>query len=177
MPSLSQRGNESGGSNSNPRKVVDMIDDLDKKIIGLIQGDLPVDLRPFAVLAEKLGIAEDDVLAKVKSLKQRGIIRRFGATLRHQEAGFSSNAMVAWIVPDDRVDEIGRMMADFREVTHCYQRKPQKGWAYNLYTMIHGDGTEQCRQIAHQMSQETGMDRYILLFSEKEFKKTSMEYF
>lgn len=154
-----------------------MIDDLDKKIIALIQGDLPVDPRPFAVLAEKLGIAEDDLLAKVKSLKERGIIRRFGATLRHQEAGFSSNAMVAWIVPENRVDEIGRAVAGFREVTHCYQRKPQKGWAYNLYTMIHGESREQCHQIAQRMSRETGIDRYILLFSEKEFKKTSMEYF
>jgi DNA-binding Lrp family transcriptional regulator len=166
-----------GGSYSNPLRVIDMIDDLDKKIIALIQGDLPVDLRPFAVLAEKLGIAEDDLLAKVKSLKQRGIIRRFGATLRHQEAGFSSNAMVAWIVPEDRVEEIGRAVAGFREVTHCYQRKPRKGWAYNLYTMIHGESRDQCHQIARRMSQETGIDQYILLFSEKEFKKTSMEYF
>ena len=154
-----------------------MIDDLEKKIIALIQGDLPADLQPFAVLAEKLGIGEDHLLAKLKSLLHRGIIRRFGATLRHKEAGFISNAMVAWIVPEDSVEETGRAMAAFQEVSHCYQRKPQEGWAYNLYTMIHGYSREQCVQIARRMSHEAGIDQYILLFSEKEFKKTSMEYF
>ncbi len=151
-----------------------MIDELDKKIIGLIQGDLPLDPRPFAVLAEKIGIREDEFVEKVKSLKKRGIIRRFGATLRHQEAGFSSNAMVAWLVPEERIDKVGKTMASFREVTHCYQRRPQKDWKYNLFTMIHGDNEDGCYQIARRMSQQTGVDEYLLLFSEKEFKKVSM---
>ena len=108
---------------------------------------------------------------------KRGIIRRFGATLRHQEAGFSSNAMVAWIVPDERIEEVGETMAGFREVTHCYQRRTQRDWRYNLYTMIHGDNRDECYRIARRMSRHTGIDEYTLLFSEKEFKKTSMEYF
>ena len=154
-----------------------MIDDLDKKIIGFIQGDLPLDLKPFAVIADKIGITEDECVERIRSLKERGIIRRFGATLRHQEAGFSSNAMIAWLVPDDRVEEVGRTMAGFREVTHCYQRRPEKDWKYNLYTMIHGDTKGECNRIAQRMSQQARIDDYALLFSEKEFKKTSMEYF
>jgi len=154
-----------------------MIDETDKRIIQLIQGDLPVDLRPFAVLARKLGMEEGKFIERVKSLKQRGIIRRFGATLRHQEAGFSANAMVAWMVPEKKMEEVGEAMAAFREVTHCYQRQSHKGWKYNLYTMIHGESEEQCYRIAEKMSAETGMTNYVLLFSEKEFKKTSMKYF
>ena len=154
-----------------------MIEDTDKKIIRLIQGDLPMDLRPFKILAERLGISEDEFIERVKSLKRREIIRRFGATLRHQEAGFSANAMVAWIVPEEKIEEVGGVMAAFREVTHCYQRQSYKDWKYNLYTMVHGDSEEQCYRIAEKMSAETGMTDYILLFSEKEFKKTSMQYF
>ena len=153
------------------------IDETDKRIIQLIQGDIPLDSRPFAVLAEKLGIGEGEFIDRVKSLQKRGIIRRFGATLRHQEAGFSANAMVAWMVPEGSIEEVGRAMAAFREVTHCYQRQPFKDWKYNLYTMVHGDSEEQCYQIAEKMSAETGMTDYVLLFSEKEFKKTSMKYF
>jgi siroheme decarboxylase len=154
-----------------------MIDETDKRIIQLIQGDLPVDARPFAVLAKKLGMEEDEFIERVKSLKKRGIIRRFGATLRHQEAGFSANAMVAWMVPEERIEEVGGAMAAFREVTHCYQRQSHKDWKYNFYTMIHGESEEQCYRIAEKMSAETGMTDYVLLFSEKEFKKTSMKYF
>ena len=120
------------------------IDDLDKKIISLIQGDLPFDPKPFAVMADQLGITEDEFMERVRSLKKEGVIRRFGATLYHQEAGFGANAMVAWLVPDERVDEVGKVMADFREVTHCYQRRPQRDWKYNLYTMVHGDNEDAC---------------------------------
>ena len=154
-----------------------MIDEFDKKVISLIQGDLPVDPRPFAVLADQVGLTEAQFIARIKGLKERGIIRRFGATLRHQEAGFNSNAMVAWVVPDHRIDEAGSVLAKFREVTHCYQRRAQKDWPYNLYTMIHGSNRDQCFQIAARMSRSAGIDEYELLFSEKEFRKTSMEYF
>ena len=154
-----------------------MIDEVDKKVIALIQGDLPLVPKPYAVMAEMVGMSEEKLLDRVKNLKKRGILRRFGATLRHQEAGFSSNAMVAWAVPDDRVEGIGETLSRFREVTHCYQRKPQEDWQYNVYTMIHGNNHEQCYEIAERMSLSIGIDEYVLLFSEKEFKKTSMEYF
>jgi len=154
-----------------------MIDEIDKKVIGLIQGDLPLDKRPFATMAKKIDLTEEEFLSRVKDLKKQGIVRRFGATLRHQEAGFSSNAMVAWVVPDGRVDEAGGLLSKFPEVTHCYERRPQKDWQYNLYTMIHGNDRDLCIQIAERMSRSVGIDQYVLLFSEKEFKKTSMEYF
>jgi siroheme decarboxylase len=154
-----------------------MIDDLDKKIIGLIQGDIPIDPRPFAVMADKIGISEDQFIGRLKSMVKDGTIRRFGATLYHRSAGINSNAMVAWFIPEDRIEETGRALAKFKEVTHCYQRTPQKDWKYNLYTMIHGQNDSDCRAIAERMSKGVGISEYILLFSEKEFKKTSMEYF
>lgn len=154
-----------------------MPEELEKKIISHIQGDIPLHKKPFKILAEKVGISEQEFLDTIKRLKKRNIIRRFGATLRHQEAGFSSNAMIAWKVPEHRVDEVGTKMAEFREVTHCYQRVPHRDWPYNLYTMVHGNSRQQCYDIAEDMSSLIEIDDYILLFSEKEFKKTSMEYF
>jgi DNA-binding Lrp family transcriptional regulator len=154
-----------------------MIDELDKKVISLIQGDLPLAPRPFALFAREIGISEEQFVDRVRRLKERGIIRRFGATLRHQEAGYNSNAMVAWKVPHERVDEVGRILAKFQEVTHCYQRRPEGDWKYNLYTMIHGSTREECYRLVTEMSRAAGVQDYLLLFSEKEFKKTSMEYF
>ena len=154
-----------------------MIDKTDKKIINLLQKDLPLDPRPFKLMADIIGIDEDQFLDRVNSMIASGVIRRFGATLYHQEAGFSSNAMVAWVVPECRIEETGNALAEFKEVTHCYQRTARKDWRYNLYTMIHGDNRNECYEIALRMSQSIGIDEYILLFSEKEFKKTSMEYF
>ncbi len=154
-----------------------MIDELDKKIISILQKNIPVVPRPYEKIAEQLGASEDEIIKRIESMVQKGVVRRFGATLYHQEAGFSANAMVAWVIPEDKIDETGRIMAGFREVTHCYHRRPQKDWKYNLYTMIHGDTREECCETAKNMSENTGMTEYSLLFSEKEFKKTSMEYF
>jgi len=154
-----------------------MIEDRDKKVISQIQKDLPVHPQPFALMAEKIGISEEEFIERVKRLKKDGIIRRFGATLRHQEAGFKANAMIAWKAPESIISEMGKTLAGFKEVSHCYHRAAKGDWPYNLYTMVHGGSRDECREIAEQMSTATGLSNYAVLFSEKEFKKTSMEYF
>jgi len=154
-----------------------MIEETDKKIISQIQKDLPVHPQPFAVMAEKIGISENEFIERVKRLKESGIIRRFGATLRHQEAGFKANAMIAWKSPTGVISEMGKTLARFREVSHCYHRAPKGDWPFNLYTMVHGGSRDECREIAQRLSSATGLTDYAVLFSEKEFKKTSMEYF
>lgn len=154
-----------------------MIEETDKKIISQIQKDLPVHPQPFALMAEKIGISEEVFIERVKHLKKEGIIRRFGATLRHQEAGFKANAMIAWHAPQETISEMGKTLARFREVSHCYHRAPKGDWPYNLYTMVHGASRDECRGIAERLSSATGLTEYAVLFSEREFKKTSMEYF
>ncbi len=154
-----------------------MLTELEKKIIASIQGNLAVTERPYKGIAEKLGISEEVFLENLKKIRARGLIRRFGATLRHQKSGYASNAMVAWEVEEDRVSRIGPMMAAFKEVTHCYRRNPTARWPYNLYTMVHANSEEACRETARRMARETGEDAYTLLFSRRELKKTSMKYF
>jgi DNA-binding Lrp family transcriptional regulator len=75
-----------------------MLTELDNEIIGLIQGDIPITQRPYLELAQKLGISENTLLERLKDLCDKGVIRRFGATIYHQKSGFQANAMVAWKV-------------------------------------------------------------------------------
>ncbi|MBF0573878.1 MAG: Lrp/AsnC family transcriptional regulator [Desulfamplus sp.] len=154
-----------------------MLTTIEKKVISSLQGNIPITHRPFLELAENIGISEEQYLEIVESLSQRGIIRRFGATLKHQNSGFKANAMVAWKVDEEKVQEVGKIMASFGEVTHCYRRNPAPTWPYNLYTMVHGPDEEACYLIASRISEATGVKEYSLLFSTKELKKTSMNYF
>lgn len=154
-----------------------MLSDLEKKVIAVIQGDIPVTERPYREIAERIGVDEETVLAVLKGLNDRGMIRRFGATLRHQKSGFTANAMVAWLVEEERVDAIGRQMAEVPVISHCYRRDPAGDWPYNLYTMIHARDRDSIREIARELSEKTGVEKYEILFSEKELKKTSMVYF
>lgn len=151
--------------------------DLEKKIIALLQTDIPVVKRPFLEMAEKIGITEDEFMTVLKDLDSRGMIRRFGATLKHQKSGYKANAMVAWKVAEDRVEKTGSIMETFREITHCYRRNPAPGWKYNLYTMVHAATEDDCYAIVKKISQAVGEDDYSLLFSRQELKKTSMKYF
>ena len=154
-----------------------MLTEIEKKIIASIQEDIAVTDRPYLDISRKLGISDEVLLEKLQNLCGRGFIRRFGATLRHQKTGFTANAMAAWQVSEDRIDEVGKKMASFRQVSHCYRRNPAEGWPYNLYTMIHASDKAACRQTAREMSQAAAVENYTLLFSRKELKKTSMVYF
>ncbi len=154
-----------------------MLTELEKKIIASIQQDMEITERPYFAIAEKLGITEAELIDRLEDLSRRSVIRRFGATLRHQRAGFNANAMVAWKVDEDRIEEVGQKMASFHQVSHCYRRNSTPDWPYNLYTMVHASDEQACHETARKMSRATSVQDYTLLFSREELKKTSMVYF
>lgn len=151
--------------------------ELQKQIIAEFQGDMPITERPYLTIAQRLGITEEALLETLREFCESGIIRRFGATLRHQKSGYAANAMTAWTVDEGRVENVGEQMASFVQVSHCYSRNPTPEWPYNLYTMIHGKDEESCRAVAEEISEKTSVTSYTILFSRKELKKTSMVYF
>ncbi|MFZ1986981.1 MAG: Lrp/AsnC family transcriptional regulator [Desulfatitalea sp.] len=157
--------------------MVEQLTEMEKRVIAAIQGDMPVVRRPYEHIAAQLGIAEENLLATLGDLVDRGVIRRFGATLRHQKSGFQANAMVAWRVDEARIEAVGKIMASFRAVSHCYRRDPTAQWPYNLYTMVHGKDEAACRRAAAKMADKADVHDFALLFSRRELKKTSMRYF
>lgn len=153
------------------------LSEIEKKVVAKLQRDLAVCARPFAEIAEELGLDEETLVEVIRKLMAKGVIRRFGATIRHRISGFAANAMAAWQVPEAEIERVGRLFAGRREVTHCYERQPTPDWPYNLYTMIHGRSQEECEAIAREMAAAAGISRYELLFSDAELKKTTMRYF
>ncbi|WP_258360555.1 Lrp/AsnC family transcriptional regulator [Moorella sulfitireducens] len=151
--------------------------DLEKELVRQLQGDIPLVSRPFLPVAEKLGISEAEVLEHIRHLRAEGIIRRFGAALRHREAGITANAMVVWQLPPEELKRAGEKLATFPEVTHCYQRRQHPDWPYNLYAVIHCRTREACEKLAARLAAAIGHNNYHLVFSTEELKKESMQYF
>ena len=149
----------------------------DKKLIRQIQGDLPITPTPFEPLARQLVLQEKEFLKRIHHLIRRGTIRRFGAILRHQKAGYQGNAMAVWRVPEDQIPRISHAMVSFPAVSHCYLRPSLPQWPYNLYAMVHGRSEKDCRLAVQKISKATGLKDYRLLFSKREHKKSSMRYF
>ncbi len=148
----------------------------ERLVINKLQQDLPLLPCPFAPMAARLDIDEDRFLSLCQSLKQRGIMRRFGAAVNHRKAGFVANAMTCWVASLEKMDMAGRKLASVKEVSHCYERKTNPRWPYNLFAMIHGHTQEACRDIADKVSAETGLSDYVMLFSTRELKKTRVKY-
>ena len=153
------------------------VTDFEIEVIRELQEDLPLERRPFEAMAARLGIDHDTLFATAESFQQRGIMRRYSAVLHHRRAGFKSNAMVVWKVPEERSVEVGNIMAGSPWVTHCYERPTFPDWKYTHFTMIHATSTEKCEEVAADISEQTAIDDYMLLYSTREYKKTRVRYF
>ena len=149
------------------------MDELDLELLKVAQDGLDLTERPYRVWGEVLGIGEDEIISRLRALEEEGIIRRFAATIGHRALGILANALIAWRVPPEKVDEAGAIYASAEDVTHCYERATAEDWPYNIYTMVHSRSREECLQIAERLSSRSGISDYIVLFSEKEYKKIS----
>jgi len=110
------------------------VDATDKEILRLIQGDFPLVRRPFADIADRLGLTEPEVLRRIGVLKDAGVIRRIGAVLDAKAVGIATTLCAARVEPD-RIERVAGVVSSFRRVTHNYQRNGQ----YNLWFTVWGD--------------------------------------
>lgn len=147
------------------------------EIVKALQKDLELVPRPFALIADQIGVTEDQVFAIMEAFIQEGVMRRYAAVLHHRKAGFAYNGMGVWQVPEERIEELGWQMGSFRGVSHCYQRPVYPEWPYALYTMVHGMKQEECEKIIQGIAEASGMTEYKILYSTVEYKKDRIDYF
>lgn len=151
-------------------------DDVEKGIIEMLQGDIPIEPEPFRGLAEKLDIDQEEITRRIAALKSSGKIRRLGAVLRHRESGFIFNAMVVFKTSSESADYAGRILASHPCITHCYLRDVPDNFGYNLFAMIHLKREEDLAPLLDDLMKETGLNEYQVIKSIHEYKKISMEY-
>ncbi len=150
---------------------------LDIAIVRELQEDLPLVPEPYAVGAAQVGITVGELFECCRLLRDNGKLRRVAAILHHRRAGYKANGMGVWAVPPDGVDEVGAHMASFRNVSHCYLRPTYRSWPYNLFSMIHGRSRAEVETVASEISRETGVVEYEVLYSSVEYKKVRLKLF
>ena len=148
----------------------------EKNALKFLQKDLTIIDRPFTQIADACGLTTIQLFELLKELSAEGILRKFGAILRHQKAGYHKNALVVWSVPPDAIEEAGQAFSSLSFITHCYERCPAFQNKNNLFTMLHtqNDGIG---SLIDTMSQQISCNDYLVLESLQEYKKTSPEYF
>jgi len=150
---------------------------LDEAIVRATQAGLPLVPEPYRAIAERLGIAEGELVARLEAMLADGRIRRIGAVPNHYALGYTANAMSVWDVADDAVDALGAQVGALECVSHCY-RRPRRlpEWRYNLFAMVHGRSRAETAAHLEEIRARLGpaLAASDVLYSTRILKKTGL---
>lgn len=128
------------------------MDAIDRKLINRIQTRFPIDSRPYLQIGKELGLTEGEVIHRINTLKDTGIIRRIGGNFGPYKLGFFSTLCAA-CVPDDAVDHFTRTVNRYPGVTHNYLREHR----YNVWFTFIAPSREEIAENLEAISKATGV--------------------
>jgi len=128
------------------------MDAYDRKILSIIQSSYPISARPYADVGQQIGLTEAETLARVRAMKQRGIIRRIGANFSSQTLGWQSTLCAAR-VPEDRIEAFVAEVNRHQGVTHNYLRQH----SYNVWFTFIGPDMAAVRENLAAITRATGI--------------------
>ena len=155
------------------------IDPQDKALITAIEDGLPLVSNPYEAVGAMIGLSENDVIQRLETLIEEGVIRRFGIVVNHRKIGYRANAMVVWDVPDEFVSKAGRASAKLPYVSLSYQRpRHLPDWPYNLFCMIHGREKKAVEALVEEAALSANLQDIprAVLFSGRQFKQRGAKY-
>lgn len=129
-----------------------VMDDVDRRLLDIIQTGFPLSPRPYAELGEQTGISEEEALQRVNALRAARIIRRMGANFQSSRLGWVSTLCAAK-VPEERMEAFTEVVNACPGVTHNYVR----AHAYNIWFTLISPSREQEAATLAQIEQETGI--------------------
>lgn len=132
--------------------------ELEKRVLNEVQNGLPISKRPFREIAERLGIQESEVIDCLNSLKESGLIRRFGGILDVNRMGISSTLVCAKI-DRENIEAVARSIGEYEGVTHNYERAGE----YNLWFTLMESSEEKLSSILNKIEKEPGVAEMISL--------------
>jgi len=141
------------------------MDDTDRSILNRIQSDLPIVSRPYLVVAQELGLEENDVIRRIRRLKKSGIIRRIGGNFAPNKLGFVSTLCAAR-VPEEKIAQFSETVNRYPGVTHNYRRDHE----YNVWFTFIAESMEQIEDYLKKIASETGVTDTLNLPATKVYK-------
>ena len=127
------------------------MNELDKQLLNEFQHDFPLSPTPYAVIAEKLGVTEDQVIVGLRALIDNGTVSRIGPVFRPNQIGAST--LAAMDVPAARLQEVAELVNAFPEVNHNYEREHR----FNLWFVVTTASRERLQAILTEIEQRTNI--------------------
>ena len=160
-----------------PSESSSLLDATDRAIVLATQAGLPLVPDPWGAVGRPLGLAGEEVRARLARMQEVGIVRRVAAVPNHYRLGYVANGMTVWDVDDARIDRLGREVARLPGVSHCYRRpRHLPDWPYNLFAMLHGHTREEVERQAEALRTLLGeaCRDHRILYSSRILKKTGL---
>ncbi|MGQ9733042.1 MAG: siroheme decarboxylase subunit alpha [Candidatus Zipacnadales bacterium] len=141
------------------------MDDLDRRLLNLIQEHFPIDERPYLQLAKQLGTKENRIIDRINSLVERGIIRHISPVFDLRRLGYRST-LAALNVPEDRIDEVAAIVNRYEEVTHNYLREGEP----NMWFTLIAESGEALARVLAEIEREANCGPLLNLPAERQFR-------
>ena len=123
---------------------------LEKKLLNDFQHDLPLSPTPYADIAHRLGVSEEEVMETIERLQRSGVISRIGPVFTPNRIGVST--LAAMSIPDDELECVARIISACPEVNHNYQREHE----FNLWFVVTASSEEHLAIVLHEIEQHAG---------------------
>jgi len=132
------------------------LDAVDLALINVLQNDFPIARRPFATAAAKIGVTEQDLIARVRRLREAGVLTRFGPFFDAVALG-GAFCLCAMAVPPKRFEEVATKVNEHAEVAHNYERAHR----FNMWFILATETPDEIEAVAHTIEQETGLEVFL----------------
>ena len=141
------------------------LDDLDRRILEVIQSELPLEPRPYEALAARVGSTQETVINRIRQLQEGGVIRELGPVFDLRKLGYTSTLCAARVA-EPFLDHVADLVNGFGEVTHNYLRNDPFNMWFTLIVPVEG----RIEEILDQIRDEEGVGEVISLPAERIFK-------
>ena len=143
------------------------MDDMDRRIIKELQENFPLEINPYEVIADNLGMSVDQLWQRILALAESGVIRRMGFSIDSRKIGYSST-LAAVRVSQDSIDEASELISEYPQITHSYLREDD----FNIWFTVIADGRDRVLVILEEIRDKLNLteDDVMDLPVEKLFK-------
>lgn len=146
--------------------LISKLDELDKKLVVILQENFPMVLRPFQKLGKRLGVSEEEAISRITRLKSLSIIKRIGPIHNPEAIGFK-RTLVGMSVSHDKLKKVVEIINSFKEVTHNYLRKDD---TFNLWFTLICPTQRRSNEIIRTIKQKSGIKAVVNLPTVKMIK-------
>jgi len=129
------------------------LDEIDRKIVQILQDDFPIVEHPWKEVGDKLNITENQVIQRLKRLNELGVTRKIGSITDASKVGLTAATLVAMKVPKNKVDDVACTINEYGNISHNYEREHE----YNVWFTITASSNEGLTSILEEIKQKTGI--------------------